>query len=94
MKMYDLHKIPSNQVNLEPEFNAPVNQSIDFPDVDNKMSNSRGSVKVNQDIDKFPWGEVLIWGGLTIFAIYGIVHLSKNNGYGGGFRRRRTRREK
>ena len=94
MKMYDLHKIPSNQIKLDPEFNSPVNQVIDFPDMGNKMSHSGGSVQVIRDIDKFPWGEVLIWGGLTIFAIYGIVHLSKNNGYGGGFRRRRTRREK
>ena len=94
MKMYEMHSIPSSQIMVDPELIAPVNQSIDLPEMGNKMSNSSGSVQVNRNIKKFPWGEFLILGGLTCIVIYRIVHPAKNSSYGGGFRGRRKRRER
>ena len=92
--MYEMHSIPSSQIMVDPELIAPVNQSIDLPEMGNKMSNSSGSVQVNRNIKKFPWGEILIIGGLSCIVIYAIVHPTKNNGYGGAYRRRKKRREK
>ncbi len=94
MKIYEMHSIPSSQIMVDPEIIAPVNQSIELPDVGNKMSDSNGSVQVNRNIKKIPWGEILIIGGITCIAVYGIVYLSKNNGHEGVYRRRKKRREK